>query len=63
MTRAHLSQGHSFDTRMTPASVVGAELKHSRVCDLPARERSSELLRALISIIFMGRMPCASSHA
>ena len=38
MTRAHLSQGHSFDTRMTPASVAGAELKHACGCDLPARE-------------------------
>lgn len=63
MTRAHLSQGHSLDARMMPASVAGAELKHSCGCDLPARERSSELLRALISIIFMGGMPCASSHA
>lgn len=59
----HLPQGHSFDARMIPASVAGAELKHACGCDLPVRERSSELLRALISIIFMGRMPCASSHA
>lgn len=63
MTRAHLSQGHSLDARMMPASVAGAELEPSSGCDFPERERSRQLLRALISIIFMGGMPCASSHA
>ena len=57
-TCAHLSQGHSLDTRTIPGSVAGAELEYSCGCDLPACERSSELLRALISALFMGWMPC-----
>ena len=63
MTRAPLSQGHSLDARMILGSVAGAELKHACGCDLPVREQSSELLRALISARFMGWMPCASVHA
>ena len=53
----HCSQGHSFDARVIPASVAGAELAPSSGCDLPARERSSELLRALISALFISWMP------
>lgn len=67
MTRAPLSQGLCFDARMIAGSVAGAELKHACGFDLPVREQSSELLRALISALFMGRimgrMPCASVHA
>ena len=63
MTRAHPSQGHSLDARMIPESVAGAELKHTLGCDLATRERSRELLRALISTLFMGGMPCASVPA
>ena len=63
MTRARLSQGHSLDARVVPGSVAGAELKHACGCDLPARERSSDTLQALISGIFMGWMPCASVPA
>ena len=62
-TCAPLSQGHSLDARMILGSVAGAELKHACGCDLPVREQSSELLRALISARFMGRMPCASAPA
>ena len=60
MTCAPLSQGHSLDARMILGSVAGAELKHACGSDLAGREQSSELLRALISALFMGRMPCAS---
>ena len=57
------SQGHSFDARMILGSVAGAELEHYCGSDLPVCERSSELLRVLISVLYMGRTPCASSHA
>ena len=56
-TCAPLSQGHSLDARMILGSVAGAELKHACGCDLPVRERSRELLRALISALFIGWMP------
>ena len=59
----HCSQGHSFDARVIPASVAGAELAPSSGCDLPARERSSDTLQALISTLSMGGMPCASVPA
>ena len=63
----HRSLGHSFDARMIPASVAGAELKHACGDELPARERSRERLPAMISALFMGRimgrMPRASVHA
>ena len=60
---AHLSKRHSFDARVIPGSVAGAELTHPCGCDLPVREQSSELLRALISKLLLGWMPCASVHA
>ena len=63
MTCAHLSQGQPVDTRVIAGSVAGAELKHACGCDLPVREQSSELLRALTSVLFVGQTPCASSHA
>ena len=53
----HRSRGHSFDARIILGSVAGAELKHACGCDLPVRERSSELLRALISALFISWMP------
>ena len=60
MTRAPLSQGLCLDARMIAGSVAGAELAPSSGCDLAAREQSSDTLQALISALFMGRMPCAS---
>ena len=63
MTCAPLSQGHSLDARMILGSVAGAELEHYCGSDLPVTERSSELLRVLISVLYVGRTPCASSHA
>ena len=63
----HRSQGHSFDARMIPASLAGAELKHAGGCGLPVSGRSCDRLPAMISAPFIdriiGRMPCASVHA
>ena len=60
MTRAPLSQGHSLCARMIAGSVAGAELKHACGSDLAGREQSSELLRALISALFLAWTQCAS---
>ena len=61
--RALLSQGHSPVARVIAGSVAGAEIEDSGGRDLSVRERSSDMLRALISTIFMGWMPCASAYS
>ena len=61
--RALLSQGQSPVARVISGSVAGAELEDSRGRDFSVCERSSDMLQALISTIFMGWMPCASAHS